>query len=143
MTYTAIRKIHHTEIKKIILCLGNGKETNVKDQDKKIIKKYFKLGWIGYGKFNGYGTLLGYCFVKNPLTRPETMTVVRESYRNTGIATELRNYALEQREFVGHIIYSSVQLNNPASFKSILKSGYQVFDVTRDGYIQLIKILQY
>jgi hypothetical protein len=71
------------------------------------------------------------------------MTVVKENWRNHNIATELRNFVLQRREFKGHIIYSSVKLDNPASFKSLLKSGYIVFDVTKDVYIQLMKLLPY
>ena len=43
----------------------------------------------------------GYCIVKNHLIRPETATEVFAKFRNQGIATELRNFAISQREFTG------------------------------------------
>ncbi len=149
-----IFKLRKYDYKKILKCLGNGFSKNVSLKDKKFIKKIFNEKWIGYGAFienleaSGLNDdfvldLIGYCFIKYPQKRPETMTVVRKDFRDKGIATDLRNYALKQREFIGHIIYSSVKLDNPASFKSIIKSGFNVFDVTKDGYIQLIKILKY
>jgi RimJ/RimL family protein N-acetyltransferase len=149
-----IFKLRKCDYKKILKCLGNGFTKNVSLKDRKFIQKIFDEKWIGYGAFienieasdlndDFVLDLIGYCFIKYPKKRPETMTIVRKDFRNQGIATDLRNYALNRREFIGHIIYSSVKLDNPASFKSIIKSGFNVFDVTKDGYIQLIKILNY
>jgi hypothetical protein len=140
-----IRKLNKHHLTQIIDVLGNGKKISKKDSQ--IVKSYFTKKWIGYGMFvqinptTAEDKLIAYCFVKNPKSRPETMTVVHIDYRNMGIATELRDYAISRHEFIGHIIYSAVKLDNPSSFKSILKSNFNVFDVTKDGYIQLIKIL--
>jgi hypothetical protein len=109
----------------------------------KTIEGYFNKKYFGLGYYID-NHLVAYCFVKNPTTRPETMTVVHKNYRNKGIAERLRNQILKNRdEFVGNVVYSSVKLNNPASLKSVIKSGYTVFDVTKDGFVQLIKILPY
>lgn len=148
---TIIQKLSINDYKDVLKCLGDGDIKNVNSKDQEIVKKYFTEKWIGYGEFlylsrDGFTVptdLIGYCFIKFPKLRPETMTVVHKDYRNQGIATKLRNYALEQREFIGHIVYSSVKFDNLASFKSILKSGFDVFDLTKDGNIQLIKILNY
>jgi len=136
-----IFKLSESNKNAILDCLCEGKRHNKESIQR--INTYFKNGWIVYGFGNTLDVLIAYCFVKNPTTRPETTTVVHSKYRNRGIATELRNEVLKMREFTGHIVYSSVKLDNPASFKSILKSGYSVFDVTKDGYVQLMKILPY
>jgi GNAT superfamily N-acetyltransferase len=117
-----------------------------KPPQSQIIDDYFKNKWLGYGGFVEEGNhlkMIAYCFVKNPKTRPETLTVVHSQYRNNGIATKLRDWVLEQREFLGNIVYSASELNNPASIKSLLKSGYQVFDVTKSGHLQFIKLFFY
>jgi GNAT superfamily N-acetyltransferase len=140
-----IEKITQKDFKNVLYVLGNGRKVNPKDIF--VVKKYFSNKWIGYGAYNPiskrHKCMIGYCFIKYPRKRPETMTVVHEKFRNQGIATHLRNFALKDRKFIGHIVYSAVKIDNPSSFKSILKSGFQVFDVTKDGYIQLIKILKY
>ena len=109
-----------------------------------IVENYFKKKYLIYFASAYFGSQpFAYCIVKEPTIRPETATVVHSKWRNKGIATKLRNYVLEQREFFGNIVYSSCELSNPASFKSILKSDYHVFDLTKDGYIQFTKILPY
>ena len=134
----------------MLLVLGNGKLRAVKKGDKEILKKHLKNGraygwWVGaevLEKFNPQ--LIAYCIIKNADSdHPETMTQVHKSYRNMGYATYIRNYALAQREFRGNIVYSAVRTDNPASLRSVLKSGFQVFDVTRDGFIQLVRVLPY
>ena len=150
--------ITETNYKDVLLVLWNKKQFPKKlnkrqKNDVKTVKKYFKDRWKGYGVYSTKhdfindidinDKLLAYCFIKYPDIHPETMTVVRTEHRNKSLATKLRNYVLEQREFVGHVVHSAVKLDNPASFKSLLKSGYTVFDVTEDGYVQLVKVLEY
>lgn len=131
-------------------------ETKKRRLINKTINKYFEDKWIGYGVFEEIFVrdeqlragkwieqMFAYCFVKYSKKRPETMTQVHSAWRNRNVATLLRNYVLKQREFIGNIVYSAVELNNPASIKSVLKSGFQVFDLTKDGYIQFVKILSY
>ncbi len=160
MNYKIFR-LSINDYNEILKCLGNGNIKNVKLKDRKIIKNYFKQGWIGYGAFITDQNsellkkshlvnndlvlyiLIGYCFIKHPNERPETITVVRKDFRNQGIATNLRNYALKQREFNGHIVYSSVKYDNSPSLKSVVKSGFQILDITKDGYIQFIKVLSH
>ena len=131
-----IAKLSKDDISQIFECLGDGDAKRVKRKDREIVAKYFSQKWIGYGWWDSQ--LIGYCFIKHPNKRPETLTVVRSDYRNKGIATKLRNFAINAREFKGHIIYSAVKLDNPASFKSIIKSGFVVFDITKDRYVQLM-----
>jgi len=143
---TTIWELSVDDLSDMYECFGSPSE-----EDKKILKAYFSNGFIGYGCFDVSGecegrvpVMLGYCFIKHPLTRPETMTQVREDSRNAGRATELRNYALKQRtKFCGHVVHTAVNQHNLASVKSVLKSGFQLFDVTKDGNLQFVKILEY
>lgn len=137
---------HDLDLAQMLYVLGNRTPKSVKPKDKKIIESYFTKGYLGYGAFvDGVG-MIAYCFIKNPETRPETLTVVDMNYRNKGVATELRNRAIALREFKGNIVYSACEYNNIASFKSLIKGGFQVFDITKDkliSIIQFIKILRY
>ena len=128
---------------------------NIKKREKEIIKTYFKKGWPIYGYYEeveekGKGGLLettaklvGFCVIKYPKTRPETLTVVLSEFRNKSVARVIRDYAIGDRKFKGNLVYSDVHISNPASLKSVLNSKFQVFDFTKDGYIHLIKVLPY
>jgi len=148
-THTMIKKLTENDLPDILECLCYP-ETPTKELAYEIAQSldisvpyiYFDKKWIGYGYFFD-GLLVAYCFIKNPQTMPETLTVTRRSHRNQGFARGVRSYAIGDRKFKGNVIHSSVKLSNPASLKSLLKADYQVFDVTRDGYIHLCKILRY
>lgn len=130
--------------------IGAYTKKEIRDINKKYKNKnvdaYFKNNFYGimYSSFTD-NVVSGYCFVKHPMTsKPETMTVVHKDYKNKGIARILRDEIVTHRDkFFGNIIYSAVENTNLASLKSVLNSGYQVFDVTKDGYIQLLKVLPY
>ena len=128
---------------KLIEILGDGDANNVSSKDKEIVKSYFEKDFLGYGAWTEEEGIIGYCFIKYPTHRPETLTVVLSEYRNKGVATELRTRAIACRKFEGNIVYSVCRFDNIGSFKSLLKSGFQVFDVTKDNHIQFIKILPY
>lgn len=100
------------------------------------VRKYFENQWLGYGCYKNY-KMIGYCFIKKPLERPETTTVVHSKYRNLGIATKLRNYAInhaiKNKLIKGNVIYSACDDWNIASLKSLLNSGYKIYGFTNDN----------
>ena len=96
------------------------------------VKKYFENKWLAYGCFvYPKNILVGYCFIKNPIKRPETMTVVLSKYRNQGVARQLRDFAindaLKNNLIKGQYIYSAVEKWNIPSLISVLRSGYEIF----------------
>ncbi len=115
-------------------------------EDEKINEGLFEdspLLTFGYMAFKGLEEqkILGYCFVKNAMSHPElTSLYVLKSHRDQGIATRLINEIVNNRS-TNHHLYAAT--SNLASLKAFLKAGFQVFDVTKDGYIQLIKVLPY
>lgn len=109
-----------------------------------ILESYFKNNFFGLGAFDSDDEMKAYAFIKHPQTRPETMTQVHETYRNKGVATLLRNEILTHRDrFKGNIVYSATSTENIPCIKSLLKSGYTLFDVTEDKHLQFVKVLSY
>ena len=106
------------------------------------IYDYFSKGYLGFGAFNGT-QMVGYVFIKNPATRPETLSVVKKKWRDLGIASTLRVFAIEQsrKELVGEYVYSATELGNVASLVSLLNSGYEITEITDKKHIQLRKKL--
>lgn len=115
-------------------------------------KNYFKYDWFGFGLWRSWSeyqmpaTLVSYCMVKNPRTFPETLTVTKEKSHGLGYATDVRNYTLRQIEkkekaIKSNVIYSFCELDNPASIKSVMKSGYILFDV-QDNHLCFMKPLK-
>ena len=138
----SICELKKTDIPKVLEVLKDESKEEISYEDASIVQSYWTLGFLGYGAFNN-GKLLGYCFIKTPTRHPETLTVILSKYRNKGLATKLRDVAIADRQFSGKTIYSICHYQNIASFKSLLKSGFMVRDITIDGNIHFIKWLMH
>jgi len=112
-----------------------------------VIYEYFTKGFLGFGAYVD-NQMVGYVFIKKPKERPETLSVVRKKWRNLGVATSLRNFAIEQskKDLVGEFVYSATELWNNASLTSLLNSGYEVTAITGEGttsqFIQLRRAIK-
>jgi hypothetical protein len=139
------RKITQEDKKYVLSIL---QECNIEEvKENEVVNKYFENGYLGciaeYTGFisekNGHGYIgkkrVGYCFIKNPQIKPETLSVVHSSFRREGIATELRNYTIEtyKDQIEGNLIYSYSDVWNIASIKSLLNSRYEINDFIRNS----------
>ena len=132
-----IRKITQEDKKYVLSIL---QECNIKDvKENEVVNKYFENGYLGciaeYIRDDYTSEYVGYCFIKNPQIKPETLSVVYSLYRNQGIATKLRNYTIEtyKDQIEGNLIYSYSDVWNIASIKSLLNSRYEINDFIRNS----------
>lgn len=107
--------------------------------------EYFQKGFLGFGAFNLEG-MVGYVFIKNPKERPETLSMVLPLWRGLGIASALRDFAIEssKKGLVGDFVYSATELTNESALKSLLRSGFEIVEITGTDkrYIQLRKAIK-
>jgi RimJ/RimL family protein N-acetyltransferase len=126
------------EDKKIVLSILQ--ECNIEEvKENEIVNKHFENECLGCIAINyipyGANIYIGYCFIKNPQIKPETLSVVHSLYRKQGIATKLRNYTIEtyKDQIEGNLIYSYSDVWNIASIKSLLNSRYEINDFIRNS----------
>jgi hypothetical protein len=107
------------------------------------VKNYFVQKWPGCGIFynDSWGPrLVGYCFIKRPYEHPETTTFIHPKFRRCGFSYLIRNFAINNILITGTVIYSACDKKNIPSLKSLLRSGFEIVNLTdNDGLIHLEK----
>ncbi len=131
------RKVNISDKKKILSVLQECDIKKVEQND--IIDLYFSNNYLGCisehaESFFGKRKPIAYCFIKNPQTKPETLSVVHSSYRGKQIGSSLRNFTIKEYkdQINKKIVYSYTEVWNIACIKSLLNSGYEINDFIRN-----------
>ena len=111
------------------------------------MKGYIRKKYLFFICINEYSKkIVGYCIIKNPLTKPETTTLIHPKCRNLGLSYRIRdcalNHAYANNLLSGDIVYSAAHNKNIPSIVSILRSGFIIIKFSdSDNYIHFEKYM--